>query len=104
LFLLFTGAAALFLKRQPGQCANIECGELKCPAGFSAVDHGGCCPVCHNPDVVVENVATGANGNNGGKQSVVCPGIWCFPTMCDDPGRLVAPTSGGNCCPRCAPK
>jgi len=82
-------------------CAEISCGSLTCPAGFSSTKvDGHCCPYCVNPDVKVEAAITGATGSNGGTASTFCPKVWCFPTMCTK--AATAPTTtNGLCCDSC---
>ena len=81
-------------------CDKVECGDLKCPAGFLPTDYPGhCCPYCVNPNVGWEAPIVGATGKYGGKESLECPNVWCFPLMCMDgaPPKFTA----GNCCQTC---
>lgn len=57
-FLLFSAVSALFMKQTTHpSCANIQCGALNCPAGFSETKvEGHCCPYCFNPDVKLDSV------------------------------------------------
>merc|ERR1719159_2233834 len=62
-------APGLALPKDP--CANMECGELECPGGFSVQPaEGHCCPYCVNPDLKIERIITGPTGEFGGKYSV----------------------------------
>eukprot|EP00396_MALV-II-16_sp_LP-1_P000027 gene27-319_t len=80
-------------------CAGIECGELKCPAGFhEEKPEGHCCGYCVNPNVKIEARVEGATGAFGGQQSSFCKDVWCFPTLCQK--ELTAATgTTAHCCP-----
>ncbi|CAJ1379673.1 unnamed protein product [Effrenium voratum] len=82
-------------------CDDVVCGDLKCPAGFTATKYEGhCCPYCVNPDIKIEPKIVGATGKWGAEMSAFCPYVWCFPTLCEK--ELVMPTSdNGQCCPMC---
>eukprot|EP00927_Polykrikos_kofoidii_P022235 TRINITY_DN2080_c0_g1_i3.p1 TRINITY_DN2080_c0_g1~~TRINITY_DN2080_c0_g1_i3.p1 ORF type:complete len:167 (-),score=12.48 TRINITY_DN2080_c0_g1_i3:77-577(-) len=82
-------------------CSAVQCGVLRCPAGFSSTKFDGhCCPYCVNPNVKADKAVTGATGSFGGKMSTFCPDVWCFPTLCGKP--VTAPTtSNGLCCDSC---
>merc|ERR1719316_2017542 len=74
-------APGLALPKDP--CANLECEELECPGGFSVQPaEGHCCPYCVNPDLKIERIIKGPTGEFGGKYSVFCPNVMCFPTLC----------------------
>ena len=81
-------------------CEKASCGDLKCPATFIPTEvPGHCCPYCVNPEIGFEAPVEGATGKYGGKKSVECPNVWCFPLMCaggDEP-KFTA----GNCCQTC---
>ena len=83
-------------------CSGITCGNLKCPAGFTATEiDGHCCAYCVNPDIKVEAAVAGATGSSGGKESTFCPDVWCFPTMCAKT-EVNPTTTNGQCCPVCS--
>jgi len=82
-------------------CGNIQCGELKCPAGFQQETVAGhCCPYCVNPDIVLEDKVSGATGAHGGTQSTFCSDVWCFPNLCTKTQKAPT-TTNGQCCPKC---
>ncbi|CAK0853741.1 unnamed protein product, partial [Prorocentrum cordatum] len=83
-------------------CGSITCAaSLVCPGTFKVESlPGHCCPYCVNPDVKLESAVTGATGSSGGKASVFCENVWCFPTMCTK--ALSEPsTTNGQCCAAC---
>mmetsp|Transcript_10269 Transcript_10269/g.28727 ORF Transcript_10269/g.28727 Transcript_10269/m.28727 type:complete len:123 (+) Transcript_10269:1433-1801(+) len=83
-------------------CGAISCAaNLKCPGTFKVETlPGHCCPYCVNPDIKLESVITGATGSSGGKASVFCPNVWCFPTMCTK-ATVEPTTTSGACCTTC---
>jgi len=85
-------------------CGSITCAaNLQCPGTFNAESlPGHCCPYCVNPDITLESVITGATGSSGGKASVFCPNVWCFPTMCTK-ATVEPTTTSGACCTTCPP-
>merc|ERR1719498_463514 len=112
-----TLAPGLALPKDP--CANLECEELECPGGFSVQPaEGHCCPYCVNPNLKIERIIKGPTGEFGGKYSVFCRNVMCFPTMCTQAEMMPSGHSaagdglagegvgGGHdqgtvCCPEC---
>merc|ERR1719240_1193308 len=87
--------------KQMPNCEHSTCGDLKCPVGFLATEFPGhCCPYCYNPNIKVEALVKGATGEFGGKTSLHCPDVWCFPTLCTKP---VSQPGSGECCETCRP-
>jgi len=84
------------------KCGPIgECGDLKCPAGFTITEEPGhCCPYCVNPNIKPEDILTGPTGIAGGKPSFMCDNVWCFPTMCTS-SETMPNEQNGLCCPSC---
>jgi hypothetical protein len=82
-------------------CSTVKCGNLVCPTGFLIENvKGHCCPYCTNPNIKVGKKITGPTGSHGGKASVTCPDVFCFPTLCST--DTTAPTTtNGLCCPTC---
>lgn len=87
-----------------GICAGIECGELSCPGGFKATKlDGHCCAYCINPNIKLEDPTKGATGEFGGKKSVFCDNVWCFPTLCNKDIKNPS-TENKQCCAECPQK
>merc|ERR1719463_739460 len=94
-----TLAPDLALPKDP--CANLECEPLECPGGFTVTEaEGHCCPYCTNPELSIDRIIKGPSGEFGGKLSVFCKNVWCFPTMCSQAEEM--PTGGNDsgtvCC------
>lgn len=111
-----TLAPGLALPKDP--CASLECEPLECPGGFTATEaEGHCCPYCVNPELTIDRIITGPTGKYGGKMSVFCKDVMCFPTMCTQAETMPSGHSeatsvagesmaGGHdegtvCCPEC---